>query len=81
MLRDVDDYPNPEEFRPERYLIDHDGVLVRNKTVRDPLSFAFGFGRRCARKPPVDVPHNCSSIHALGFAPVAMLPNRPSSPW
>ena len=37
-------YPQPYEFRPDRF-IGKDGTLDR--TVRDPLEFVFGFGRRC----------------------------------
>ncbi|KAJ7091701.1 cytochrome P450 [Mycena crocata] len=36
------EYPDPFEFRPERFL--KDGTL--NLDVRDPRTFAFGFGRR-----------------------------------
>ncbi|KAI0739092.1 O-methylsterigmatocystin oxidoreductase [Daedaleopsis nitida] len=42
MSRDPGMYPNPEEFRPERYLRDSS----INTDVRDPRKFAFGFGRR-----------------------------------
>ncbi|KAI0078417.1 cytochrome P450 [Panus rudis PR-1116 ss-1] len=42
MLRDPEDYPDPEEFKPERYI--KDGKLDPN--VRDPSTIAFGFGRR-----------------------------------
>lgn len=42
MLRDPIAYPEPEEFKPERFL--KDGEL--NPAVRDPDTAAFGFGRR-----------------------------------
>ncbi|KAF7796811.1 hypothetical protein EIP86_007995 [Pleurotus ostreatoroseus] len=42
MLHDPIEYPNPEQFNPERFL--HNGRL--NPKVRDPLLAAFGFGRR-----------------------------------
>ncbi|TBU61428.1 cytochrome P450 [Dichomitus squalens] len=42
MCPDEADYPGPERFYPERWL--RDGIL--NPDVRDPLNFAFGFGRR-----------------------------------
>nr|A0A6S6QI82.1 RecName: Full=Cytochrome P450 monooxygenase ple1; AltName: Full=Pleuromutilin biosynthesis cluster protein 1 [Rhodocybe pseudopiperita]BCI98769.1 putative cytochrome P450 [Rhodocybe pseudopiperita] len=46
MSNDENDYPQPGEFRPERYLTE-DGKP--NKAVRDPFDIAFGFGRRiCA---------------------------------
>ena len=39
MSRDPAVYPDPEEFIPERFLNPH---------ARDPMKFAFGFGRRYA---------------------------------
>ena len=42
MLRDPEDYPEPERFFPERYI--KDGKI--NPEVRDPSTIAFGFGRR-----------------------------------
>lgn len=42
MLHNEEDYPNPEKFDPERFL--KDGKL--NPDVRDPVTVAFGFGRR-----------------------------------
>lgn len=42
ILRDETHYPNPEEFRPERYL--KDGHLDRS--VPDPHVPFFGWGRR-----------------------------------
>ncbi|KAH9912862.1 O-methylsterigmatocystin oxidoreductase [Epithele typhae] len=35
-------YPDPDEFRPERFI--RDGKL--DPDVRDPMNYAFGFGRR-----------------------------------
>ena len=43
MSRDTRYYPEPEEFRPERYLTS-DGRL--REDVLLPSSFVFGFGRR-----------------------------------
>ncbi|KAI0670980.1 cytochrome P450 [Trametes maxima] len=42
ILHDADAYDCPEEFRPERFI--RDGKL--DPTVRDPVSYLFGFGRR-----------------------------------
>ncbi|TFK28470.1 cytochrome P450 [Coprinopsis marcescibilis] len=42
MLRNEEDYPNPDVFSPERYL--KDGTL--NSSVPDPGTIVFGFGRR-----------------------------------
>ena len=43
MTRNHEDYPDPEVFRPERF-IGADGQI--DPTVRDPGSVVFGFGRR-----------------------------------
>ena len=43
MCHDEDDYPSPNTFNPERFLMS-DGTL--NHKVRDPESIVFGFGRR-----------------------------------
>lgn len=45
MLHNSDDYPDPEEFKPERF-IGADGKI--DPSVRDPRTIAFGFGRRWA---------------------------------
>ena len=42
MSRDPLAYPEPDRFMPERFL--NDGRL--DLSVRDPLKFQFGFGRR-----------------------------------
>ena len=42
MLNDERDYPEPREFKPERFL--KNGEL--DSSVRDPMEIAFGFGRR-----------------------------------
>ena len=42
MLNDERVYPEPHEFKPERFL--KSGKL--DQSVRDPMAIAFGFGRR-----------------------------------
>jgi len=44
MSRDEKRYPEPEVFRPERFLT-VDGKL--DPDANDPIDFVFGFGRRC----------------------------------
>lgn len=41
MLHNLEDYPEPETFNPDRFMLD--GAL--NPAVPDPIA-AFGFGRR-----------------------------------
>ncbi|KAJ3573817.1 hypothetical protein NP233_g2189 [Leucocoprinus birnbaumii] len=43
MMHNENEYPNPDTYLPERH-IDENGKI--NKKVRDPMSIAFGFGRR-----------------------------------
>lgn len=42
MSRDPAYFPDPENFYPERFLLN--GQL--NPAIRDPAKFVFGFGRR-----------------------------------
>ena len=44
MLNDEREYPEPHEFKPERFL--KNGKL--DSSVTDPMEIAFGFGRRWA---------------------------------
>lgn len=43
MLRDETVYPKPDEFIPERYMVEADEATVKR---RDPRHYVFGFGRR-----------------------------------
>lgn len=45
MFNNQSDYPEPQEFRPERYLTP-EGLLRTDNNFRDPIDIAFGFGRR-----------------------------------
>jgi len=45
ILHDESVYPDPFEFRPDRYL-DEDGKLKQLGKAEDPATAAFGFGRR-----------------------------------
>ncbi|KAI0777348.1 cytochrome P450 [Trametes elegans] len=47
MLQDPAVFPEPQEFRPERYL-DKDGNLRSLERYEDPSVIGFGFGRRYA---------------------------------
>ena len=46
-MHDPVEYPDPDAFKPERFL--QDGKP--NPNVRDPNEVAFGFGRRCVSLP------------------------------
>jgi len=45
MLNNESDYPEPRQFRPERFLTSN-GMLRKDDGVRDPIDIVFGFGRR-----------------------------------
>ncbi len=47
MLHDEKVYPEPSQFRPERYL-DSRGALRTLDRMEDPAVIGFGFGRRYA---------------------------------
>lgn len=43
MLHDPEEYPEPEHFKPERFIGENGQI---NPEVLDPRIVAFGFGRR-----------------------------------
>ena len=45
MTQDENVFPEPKQFRPERYL-DDQGALRTLDRSEDPVAIAFGFGRR-----------------------------------
>lgn len=48
ILHNAEEFPEPEEFRPERFLKRKpNGEYELDKAVRDPQTMVFGFGRRC----------------------------------
>lgn len=61
MLRDPEDYPDPENFNPDRFI--KDGRI--DPDVRDPGTIAFGFGRRYDS---LFMHLNPSSIWTIAFA-------------
>ena len=65
MLNDERVYPEPHEFKPERFL--KNGKLDRS--VRDPMNIAFGFGRRWAFCFPLhkSTSHKLSSSIVITF--------------
>jgi hypothetical protein len=70
MLHNEADYPNPELFRPERFL--KEGKL--NNDVRDPIAISFGFGRRYDGLLP------CSSFGAQ-TSKYQSMPRKPHCPF
>jgi len=64
ILHDPKQYPEPEEFKPERFL--KDGAL--DPTVKDPDSAAFGFGRRYVHSLHKTLLENClPKLLLLGY--------------
>lgn len=78
MCHNVEDYPHPDIFDPDRFLT-ADGQI--NPDVRDPETFVFGFGRRCVLQIHFEVRLfvHYFSTHRLGYAPVEPSLNNLSS--
>jgi hypothetical protein len=62
ITHDPEAYPDPEEFKPERFLKEVDGHQEIDPTVRDPRLCIFGAGRRCAFH---DIPFLLLSEHQV----------------
>ena len=52
--------PNPEEFRPERFLV---------PGIADPSSIAFGFGRRCGHIPYTQTVDSLNMLRYCSICP------------
>ncbi|KAI0753178.1 cytochrome P450 [Daedaleopsis nitida] len=80
MLHDPEEYPDPESFNPDRFY--EDGVI--NRTVRDPTTIAFGFGRRvCVGKHVADATFfisMASILHVYDILPQVDKNGRPMLP-
>jgi cytochrome P450 len=47
IMHNPEDYPEPEEFKPERFLIQTSDMRYNiDPTVRHPRTAVFGYGRR-----------------------------------
>jgi len=66
MVRDEKLYPQPDEFLPERFLVDMD---EQTKKRMNPRNFVFGFGRRYEFQSIFT--HSCFVYFALSMIDVA----------
>ena len=75
MLHDPNDYPDPQTFKPERYI--KDGKI--DPSVRDPTTIAFGFGRRLFFLSLSFFVCTDISLYFTGYAPAVISPRGRSS--
>jgi hypothetical protein len=76
MTHDEEVYPDPESFKPERFI--KNGTF--NQNVRDPHDIVFGFGRRCVlfRFTVLSSKTNPAPIHTLESVRAATWASIPS---
>jgi len=70
MMKNPEEYPDPDAFKPERFLDESGGI---NPNVRDPYTMAFGFGRRICPGRPLSanslVLFAASTLHVFDITP------------
>ncbi|EMD36559.1 hypothetical protein CERSUDRAFT_115592 [Gelatoporia subvermispora B] len=80
LLHDPDDYPEPEVFKPERFLKER----KLDPNVKDPMTAAFGFGRRiCAGREFAESTlfiNIASILHVFNVAPAEDASGKPLIP-
>jgi cytochrome P450 len=58
IFHNPEEFSEPEEFQPERFLNrTPEGGWQLNKSVRDPMTIAFGFGRRLISQQSLSIGH------------------------